>query len=69
MNRRNDLLSAWDSRGELPEGQQLSADSREQVATIFLKIAKSHDGDGSQGHLTSSLKEWSASLASLARAA
>lgn len=66
MNRRNDLLNAWDSRGELPEGQQFSADSREQVATIFLKIAKSHDGGDSQGNLNSSLTEWSARLASLA---
>lgn len=68
MNRRNDLLSAWDSRGELPEVQQFSSDSREQVASIFLKVAKFNEGKNPQSQLKSSLTEWSGSLASLAGA-
>lgn len=68
MNRRNDLLSAWDSRGELPEVQQFSSDSREQVASIFLEVAKFNEGKNPPSQLKSSLTEWSGNLASLAGA-
>ncbi len=66
MNRRNDLLNAWDSRGELPEVQQFSSDSREQVASIFLELAKFNEGKNPQSQLKSSLTEWSGDLASMA---
>lgn len=73
MKRRNDLLTAWDSRAELPDEQQFSSDSRENVASIFLDLAKSHDtgvaGAALAGTaLKSSLSKWSDKLVSLAKA-
>ncbi len=68
MNRRNDLLNAWDTRGELPEVQQFSSDSREQVASIFLEVARFNEGKNPQSQFKSSLTEWSGSLACMAGA-
>ncbi|MGQ7844638.1 histidine kinase dimerization/phospho-acceptor domain-containing protein [Granulosicoccus sp. 3-233] len=66
MNRRNDLLNAWDSRCESLDEQQFSSDSREEIASIFLKIANHHAGPQAGRPSKSLMSEWSTRLGTLA---